>query len=479
MKTILTRLGLRLFRREELKQAFHRLADPNVELRNTWERMAWAFMRSAQATGLLARLRSEYLRVSHGTPRHDVYNKHYLNLTLNRVYDLPDVEVDPTRPRTVNVLVPAFDFSSMSAGFFGVFHVAQFVRRIGYNVRLVLFDNFYFNHEEFRVRFRDYPGMESLLDDLELVYIGDRTAPLRVSRDDTCIATVWYSAWFARKIADATGSAAPFLYLIQDYETRFFPGNSLAALAEQSYSFNYFALFSTEPLRDYFLRNDIGRIGSDGKSHAYFNNACSSRLVERSAFRALNEAKKKRRIVFYSRPVVDRNMFELAALTLIRAFEDGIFDHEEWECVGMGLGEAVISFGDGTTTTALPRMTLREYQEAVAEFDICLTLMASPHPSLVPMDLAGSGAVVVTNTFETKTASYLEGLSGNIIPAEPDVAALLAALRIARDRCDDLDGRHRNASTMAYPRDWSQSFQAHHRDFIVRHFGPVRQAPAG
>lgn len=72
----------------------------------------------------------------------------FLLLSMNQIYNMPDIEIDEDRPETVNVLVPAFDFSSISAGFFGVFEAALFIKKQGFNVRLVMFDNFYFNYQE-------------------------------------------------------------------------------------------------------------------------------------------------------------------------------------------------------------------------------------------------------------------------------------------------------------------------------------------
>jgi len=401
-------------------------------------------------------------------PSYRTYDAHLLHLLMNRIYDLPDVVVDQQRVKTINVLVPAFDFESMSAGFFGVFQVARFLRTTGLNVRLVLFDNFKFCMERFRKRFKEYPGMEHLLDELEVEYIGERKQPLRVSPDDLCMATVWYSAHFAKKISDTLGGR-PFLYLIQDYETNFFPGGSLFAVADETYSMDYVALFSTEPLRNYFLDNDIGGIQSRGLPAIEFNNACSSRLLEREEFLAVNKNKPRRKIVFYSRPIVDRNMFQLAALALITAFEQGIFHPDEWECIGMGLGDAELQLLDGVVSTQLPRMTLKAYEQTISQFDIALTLMASPHPSLIPMDCAGSGAVVVTNTFRTKTPEYLTGLSRNIIPVLPSVPAIVEGLRSAVARCGDLHERFRNAQQMNYPRTWEESLRPTHTEFLNRH----------
>lgn len=399
-------------------------------------------------------------------PNHRVYDGHTLHLLLNRIYDLPDVKVNPNRRRTINVLVPAFDFKSMSAGFFGVFQVARFLRTTGWNVRLVLFDNFDFSHERFRKRFQDFPGMEDLLDEVEVDYIGERKAPLQVSPEDVCVATVWYSAFFARKIGEALGGRR-FLYLVQDYETCFFPGGSLFAVADETYSFDYAALFSTAPLGDYFRRHDVGGFASRGLPGTHFDNACSSSLAPRGEFLAANAAKEKRKLVFYSRPIVDRNMFTLAALSLVTAYERGIFDPAEWECIGMGLGNAELELLPGVHSTSLPRMTLREYERTVGQFDVCLTLMASPHPSLIPMDCAGSGAMVVTNTFRTKTAEYLRGLSGNIIPVAPAVPEIVAGLARAAEASRDLAGRHARAAAMTYPRTWEESLTEAHTAFVV------------
>jgi hypothetical protein len=328
--------------------------------------------------------------------------------------------------------------------------------------------SFDFSMERFRKKFKDYPGMEDLLDEVEVDYIGERKHPLHVSPDDVCVATVWYSAHFAKKISDFLGGRR-FLYLVQDYEPNFFPGGALFALADETYSFDYAALFSTSPLHDSFRKADIGGFASRGVPGISFDNACSASLAPREQFLAMNSGKPKRKLVFYSRPIVDRNMFNLAALSLITAYEQGIFDPAEWECIGMGLGDALLELLPGVFSTSLPRMTLREYEQTVGQFDVCLTLMASPHPSLIPMDCAGSGAIVVTNTFRTKTDDYLRGLCGNIIPVAPSVPEIVDGLARAVAASADLEARHRRATAMAYPRTWEESLTPRHAEFVTEH----------
>ncbi|MGI4860056.1 MAG: hypothetical protein ACRYHA_24650, partial [Janthinobacterium lividum] len=401
------------------------------------------------------------------------YTLDTMHTVTNRVYQTPDVIIDDTREPTVNVLVPAFDFGSMSAGFFGVFQVALFVKRCGFNVRLVLHDRFDFDIDYSREKLKNYPGMENLFDELEVAYIGERAEPLRVSARDNCVATVWYSAYVARKIMQVCGGAK-FLYLIQDYETVFHPSGTQYALADASYDFNYSALFSSKPLRDHFITKKIGIFGEPDADSMYFNNACASVLQEKSDFIAYRNGGKKKRLAFYSRPAVNRNMFELGALSLMLAARAGVFPKGEWEFIGIGLGDVVIDLGNGMKSSQMERLNLREYQNVISTFDIGFCLMASPHPSLLPFDLSGSGAVVVTNSFGVKDQAYFDELTQGVIVAPPDAEALVDALRIAVGEVENLEKRYEDAMAMKFPRTWEQTFTSEHVAYIQRVFSGTR-----
>jgi hypothetical protein len=461
-------IGMRVFTKEELRTAWLKLEEPSLRLNGKMQYLAYTSLLIAERTGVAQPLISAFRKRS--LTEMSVYDEMYLDAKLNRIFDLPKVVIDLERPRTINILVPAFDFNSISAGFFGVFQVALFIKKsTPHNVRLVLFDNFFFDLEKARNKIKGYPGMERLFDDLEVDYIGERKHPLRVSPEDNCLATVWYSAYFAAKIMSTIGSHRRFLYLIQDYESNFYPGSSSSVVANESYKFNYAAFFSSKSLMDFFVKNDIGGIASRDLPVIHFNNACAANLMEREEFLQVHNQKPKKRLVFYSRPVVDRNMFELTAKAILVAYKEGIFNHAEWDCIGMGLGECTLKFDEENQSVCMPRMNLTEYIRSVASFDICLTLMASPHPSLIPMDLAGSGAVVVTNTFATKTNDYLQSLCANIIASEPTLPELVAALRQAKEVCTNLDERYRAAAGMNYPRTWEDTFNENHQVFVNMH----------
>lgn len=401
--------------------------------------------------------------------RPQVYDEHLLNLMIDRAYDPPEFVVSDQVPARINVLVPAFTISTISAGFFGVFNVALFLAQQGYRVRLVLFDNFYYNENEFRLALNKFPSMEHLFDRLEVEYIGSRTAPLVISPNDNYVATVWYSAYFADKLSSATGSR-PFLYLIQDFEAAFYPFNSQYCIARHSYNFNYHTLASSNSLLRYLKENSIISDAQSLKSIS-FDNAYSSSIYGKDEFYEIKNTNKKR-FVFYSRPAVNRNMFEMAALALIDAYKKGAFNDGEWEFFGMGIGNTSVRLGDDIKVTQLPRMPLNEYEAITKTFDLCLTLMSSPHPSLIPMDLAASGAIVVTNTFETKTSKYLTGISKNIIPARPELQALSAAIVEGVKRTRDSKARYEHAA-VNWPKSWDETWTDEHRAFISDVFNDV------
>ena len=84
--------------------------------------------------------------------------------------------------------------------------------------------------------------------------------------------------------------------------------------------------------------------------------------------------------------------------------------------------------------------------------------MYTPHPSLVPIEMASAGMLTVTNTFENKTA---EAMAADL--AEPDRRATRRSTRSptgcagAADAVEDFE-RRVQGSDVRWSRDWSRSF---------------------
>jgi hypothetical protein len=236
---------------------------------------------------------------------------------------------------------------------------------------------------------------------------------------------------------------------------------SWAALAERSYRFDHFALFSSELLRSYFRAHRLGVYAEDAGTgearSASFQNAITPVAPPDPATLAGRDT---RRLLFYARPEphAARNLFELGVLALRRALEDGAF-RGGWELRGIGAQgpRRRVELGGGAELELLPRSAERDYAALLAEHDVGLALMYTPHPSLVPIEMAGAGLLTVTNTFENKTREALEEISSNLIAAEPTIDAVAGALGDAVSGAGDGERRARG-SNVHWSRDWNTSF---------------------
>jgi hypothetical protein len=153
-------------------------------------------------------------------------------------------------------------------------------------------------------------------------------------------------------------------------------------------------------------------------------------------------------------------MFELGVLGLARAVSEGALG-PSWELHGVGGVEASepIDLGDGTMLEMLPRRSQETYAGLLCSHDVGLALMYTPHPSLVPIEMASAGMLTVTNSFENKTAAEMAAISSNLITAEPSLHGVEACLREAIAGVDDF-ARRRRGSEVRWSSDWDDSFDA-------------------
>jgi GT2 family glycosyltransferase len=375
----------------------------------------------------------------------------------NKVAPL-DLAVSETAPRRVNVLIPTIDLEHFFGGYIAKFNLARRLAEVGARVRLVTVDPVGPLPRDWRERIESYSGLRGMFERVELAF--GRGAPLEVSRADGFIASTWWTAHIAHAALDLLGGRR-FVYLVQEYEPFTFAMGSWAALAEQSYRFDHLALFSTELLRDYFRAHRLGvyaagSAAGDSRS-ASFQNAITAVAPPDEATLARRET---RRLLFYARPEqhAARNLFELALLGLRRAIEDGAFA-AGWEFRGIGAQRPRrrISLLGGAELELEPRSGQGGYARLLAEHDVGLALMYTPHPSLVPIEMAGAGLLTVTNTFENKTAAALAAISANLIAAEPTVEGIAAALGEAAAGAKD-GARRVSGSHVHWSRDWNTSF---------------------
>ncbi len=363
----------------------------------------------------------------------------------------------PGAPR-VNLLVPTIDLAHFFGGYIGKFNLARRLAERGVRVRIVTVDPVPPLPAGWQRTIEAYDGLEGFFDRVEVTF-GRESGPVEASADDRWIASTWWTAHLADAAVRELRSA-PFLYLVQEYEPFTFPMGTWAALAEASYRFEHRALFSTELLRDFFRRRGLGvfAAGADAgdTASAAFRNAITPVRPPTATELA---ARTQRRLLFYARPEAHaaRNLFELGTLALREASRRGLL--RGWALRGVGttaLGRR-LDLGTGKTLELLPRSGQAAYGELLREHDVGLALMHTPHPSLVPIEMASAGMVTVTSAFENKTPAAMAAISANLRAAEPAIEPLVAALGGAVAAAADVQARVAG-SAVDWPRDWAAAF---------------------
>jgi hypothetical protein len=194
--------------------------------------------------------------------------------------------------------------------------------------------------------------------------------------------------------------------------------------------------------------------GAGDRNSVSFQNAITP--VRPPSEQEMSESERK--LLFYARPEVhaERNMFELGLLGLAAAREEGILDG--WDLHGIGAQQpGAVRLGRELEIEILERQEQSDYAGILRGHAVGLSLMLTPHPSLVPLEMAAAGMPVVTNTFENKTREALAEISGNLIAVEPTIDGVKAGIREAVAASGDYQRRLRG-STVNWSTSWEDSF---------------------
>jgi glycosyltransferase involved in cell wall biosynthesis len=367
------------------------------------------------------------------------------------------LDISEQYPKRANVLLATIDFKYVFGGYIGMFNLALRLKRQGYRVRIILHEQTEWDMEDWRCQIQKYPGITTLFDEIETISRFDRTIPVEVNPSDRFVAT---NCWAAH-IANATIQLLEekrFLFMVQEYEPYFMGMSSINALFRQAYTFPQVSLFSTRLLQDFFRREQIGVFARpDGEHHAtMFSNAIQKFYPTRELL-----LRTQRRLLFYARPEehAARNLFELGMIALVQLVRDPRVNLANWSFHGIGSIDRgnTLELAPGIPLKLVPKTSLDEYIALMPSFDVGLSLMLTPHPSLVPIEMASAGMWTVTNTYANKTADELRAISSNLIGVEPTVSAIRDGLVEAMARVDEVDNRLAGAK-VAWPTDWNQAF---------------------
>ena len=372
-----------------------------------------------------------------------------------------NLEIVQNEQERLNILISIIDFKYFFGGYIGVFNLAKRLTGEGFKARMIIVDECKYEPDVWRQEIKKYEGLEDFFDRIEVVYAFSRSEPIRVSKKDVFIATSWWTAHvanYARKYLNSV----KFLYLIQEYEPVFYPMGTFTALVLESYTFPHYALFSTNILKEYFSQNRLGVFEPGGQIGEKSSVAIENAILKFDVDKARMARKEKKKLLFYARPEehAARNMFELGMIAMSNVIAGGHFTLDDWEFYGIGSvdwGNHKIALYNKAFIQLLPKMSLEEYKNLLPEFDVGLSLMLTPHPSLPPLEMAAAGMLVVTNTYANKTSERLKEISTNIIPAEPTIEGIEKALISAIKRSEDFNNRIQG-SKVNWSQNWKDTF---------------------
>lgn len=249
-----------------------------------------------------------------------------------------------------------------------------------------------------------------------------------VGRNDVFIATAWQTAYNILPVlnwqAEAYGvPRRRLVYLIQDFEPGFYPWGSRYLMAESTYTQQVpiLAVFNSGLLRDYFHR----------QGYRFFREACFEPTLNPS-LRAWLEAhptlQKKKQILLYGRPGVERNCFSLVA-TAVQEWARVFPGAREWQVVAAGEEFRDIEVAGGVAIHCAGKLSLEAYAAMLADSYLGISIMASPHPSYPPLEMSSFGVKAITNCFANKN---LAGFNDNLVSlprcSPRDIAAEMARL---------------------------------------------------
>ena len=369
------------------------------------------------------------------------------------------------------VLLPTFNPDIMFGGYKALIELVVALHSAGFSIAMLVTEDGkankrYLLHRQTSSRVRDVLAAAD-------VFTKNDLYEQEISRSDLVLA---YSAWdlhIAAEMAALTDNALPYL-LAQEYEPIFYDNSSVRVMCEERYQVPHHALINSRMLETYFRGRGVGPFapGARGR-HVVFEHKVN-RLRPASA--GPHRHRSNRLLAVYARPEghAARNLFEIALLALQAACGSGAFG-PEWSFIGLGsLSELPpIPLGGGHELRLEMKVSESDYVARMSELDIGLSLMFAPHPSVVPFEFATTGALVITNTYENRSAEELRAICPNFVPCEPSVQGVQAALSEALRRVGDVEDRWTNAYQPRHD-SWTEIFSP---SFVATTFGSACKEP--
>lgn len=282
---------------------------------------------------------------------------------------------------------------------------------------------------------------------VNIVPFGSDNKPLAVSQYDIFIATSWWSAYLISRV-----TSDHYFHIIQEDETVFYNNGDEAVFCEQVLALPRVKyIVNSKILFDYFKRNHFNYIAEKG---VYFEPVFPAYLFAPQV--PTFQQKDTYKLFFYARPNTQRNLYQAGLRIIDTAIEQGILDTNRWTIYFAGESFEPIPFSDGTMPVMVGKMNWEEYTSFLKEIDLGFSLLWSPHPGYIPMDIAAAGGISISNTYRDKTVEHYSPniICGDII--KPDFVA--RQFKEAVLLAENMEQRKENFMRTNLAQDWNVAF---------------------
>lgn len=309
----------------------------------------------------------------------------------------------------INIIVPSVDIKHV---FGGISTALAFFEKLtsGFEClrRIIVTDAPVF--KETMVELPEYyisDASDDTCKNCQIIPFSDRAdKTIAVSENDIFVATGWWTAYTIADVIrwqeDTYNVKNPLIYMVQDYEPGFYPWSSRYMMADSTYRLEIptIVVINSEELKDFFDANGY----SFYRSFCYrpvLNNKLKEYLLELTK---KAQGKRKKQVLIYGRPGVERNAFALIVDSLKRWVQLQE-DIGEWSIISAGEAFEDIDLGRGKVLHSIGKVSLKEYAEIMYETKAAISLMVSPHPSYPPLEMSTFGVKVITNCYGNKDLS--------------------------------------------------------------------------
>ena len=159
----------------------------------------------------------------------------------------------------LTIILPSLKPGTFTAGPGIAIQIAASVAMLGRHVRIVAIDgknsNYIVPTSEIRKFLADTLQYKELPDNLAFEVLDD---VLQISRNETFMATAWWTFRLATDSQKLGGHKSPTFYLIQDFEPLLHNSSGESVLAEETYSLPHIPIVASNILASFYIENAIG-----------------------------------------------------------------------------------------------------------------------------------------------------------------------------------------------------------------------------